>query len=194
MSVTAGLVDAKPKWPVALILASYVFALFTMFAAVATGVEVWSQWRKAQWPSALAVIRECGVRAYIPSFGRRVVSGYYIGCDISYQTALQVVSTTVKSRNATPPERALWPDSTPLILRMRAWVGLHPPGSALTVHYDPGHPTEVALTDTDMPMGGSRIPDDVTVLLVVAGICGLLQLVGRFKSGAAGPGVSGPGV
>ena len=181
MSILPNLTDSQRKWPVLAILASYVFALFATFAAVATGIEVVSQWRKEQWPSARAAIERCEVKPYIPSFGRRAVSGYYITCGIRFEAGLaQTVTTDIRSLNAPAPERAIWPDPSPRILGMRAWVDQHPPGTALLIHYDPAHPLEAVLKDTDMPYAGPQLSDDAALLLTFASICGLLHLVGRL--------------
>jgi hypothetical protein len=181
MSTRPNQTGSNRKWPLLAILASYVFALFTAFAAVGTGIELWSMWRKEQWPSSPAVIEHCEVAPYIPSHGRRVVSGYYIACGIRYEAEpSQSVKTNVRSRDA--PEQAIWPDPSPLIGRMQGWVDQHPRGSVLKVHYDPNNPLNVVLTATDMPMAGPQLSDALILLGTVAAICGLLQLLGRLGS------------
>ena len=47
---------------------------------------------------------------------------------------------------------------------MQDWVGQHPEGTPITVHYDPANPKKAALVMTDMPFSGPRTPDNLKLL------------------------------
>jgi hypothetical protein len=167
------------RWS-AIVALAYVFALFTVFAAVVSAAEAWVEFRHGQWPSASARIEHCDVKPYQSSTGRRLEhSAYYIACDISYETArAQLVTATIKSRRVASPERA-WPDTGPVIRQMQLWVDRHPAGAILMVHYNPGDQRHVVLTSTDMPLAGPHTTNNVPLLLICAGAWGLLSLAGR---------------
>lgn len=173
---------ARPKrgW-VVIVGLSYLFAVFTAFAAVVSAGEAWVEYRHRQWPEVSARIEHCDVKPYQRSTGRRLPhSAYYIACAVSYETAEnRLVLATVTSHRIKSPELA-GTDTRPQLKRMQAWVDRHPAGASLDVHYDPAHQQRAVLTNTDMPLGGpERAANNLKLILACAGAWGLLWFIGR---------------
>jgi hypothetical protein len=167
------------RW-LAIVVLAFAFALFTVFVAIVSAAQAWVEFRYARWPAASARIERCDVKPYQSSTGRRLEhSAYYIACDISYETAqARLVTATVRSRRIKSPELT-WPDTGPRIGQMQSWVDRHPAGAILEVHFDPANQRHAVLTSTDMPLAGPQTTNNVKLLLICAGACGLLSLIGR---------------
>lgn len=148
--------------------------LCTLFALVVTAAETWQEHSQAQWPETTATVDRCYLHQ--TSTGRR--NRYYIDCRLSYavgtdQLAAHVYSATVPAREVPqyPPNQ---------IGPLEDWVDRHPPGTEMTVRYDPAKHSKMALVATDMPRaGGPHTANDLKLLGFFAASSVLLLAIAR---------------
>jgi hypothetical protein len=141
--------------------------LCALFAATVTGYHAWRDHVETGWPATSAQIEHCEVREY----SRRSKS-LYIRCDIRYTADGQSTRAQVHSRSIPNPDGVVWQSSDALgVGDLQAWVDEHAAGSTLSIHHDPDSPATAVLLETDMPLGGSQLPNDLKVLRLFAILC-----------------------
>jgi hypothetical protein len=127
----------------------------TLFAAVVTVAEAWQERAQSRWPEVTAYIDSC--RMDRTSTGRR--NGYYIDCRLSYFVGDAQQAASIYSRTVPGPD--VWQYPRNQIGPLQDWMEAHPPGTPISVRYDPADHAKVVLVATDMPgvgpMRGSNI-------------------------------------
>src|ERR1700722_6439496 len=112
--------------------------LCRVFALVVTLGEAWQEHAQASWPEVIAHVERCSmVRT---STGRR--ESYYIRCRLSYPVGDEQNVASIYSNNVPSPE--VWQYPPNQIEPYEKWVGDHPPGTPITVRYDPANHSKVS--------------------------------------------------
>jgi Protein of unknown function (DUF3592) len=157
--------------------------LCTVFALIVTVAEGWQEHAQAQWPETTARVENCYLHE--TSADRR--EHYYIDCRLSYVVGDHEFVAKVFSRNA--PSRSVWQYPPNQIGPLEDWVEAHPPGTPITLQYNPGNPKKAVLAaTTDMPLGGPRTPNNLKLLGIAGVSCVVLLGIGwvaRPQSGTA---------
>jgi hypothetical protein len=159
--------------------------LCTIFVLLVTAFEAWQEHTQAQWPQVTASIQSCGVRVSRRGYSGPFDSGggsYYIRCHIGYQVGAQEAVANIYSTSTRAPNLLNRQDPFAAVGELQAWVDTHPPGTPITVHYNPNHHQKAVLAATDMPMGGPRTPRNLKLLEITATACAALiamALLGR---------------
>jgi hypothetical protein len=156
-----------------------VFAgLCTIFALPATAITAWQEHAQSLWPEATAQIEKCAV---VPiSFGRH--DRFYIDCRLSYRIDEEEFSASVWSRQVPSGTRT----GRSTIRIFEQWVSAHPPGTPLTVRYDPANDGKVVAVNTGMPAHGPTTPRNVKTVVVAAFTCAALLAVAAIGWRPAG--------
>ncbi|HXA00088.1 MAG TPA: DUF3592 domain-containing protein [Candidatus Dormibacteraeota bacterium] len=148
--------------------------LCTIFASVVTVAEAWQEHAQARWPVVEARVDTCGLKQ--GSSGRR--QNYYIRCRLNYVVGDEQNATNVYSSSVPSPE--VWQYPPNQIGPFQEWVDNHPPGTPISVRYDPGNHKKVVLVADYMPRGGPRTPNNVKLLEVCAGSFLVLLVIARI--------------
>jgi len=162
--------------------------LCTLFASVVTAAQAWQEHAQARWLEVTARVDRCGLDQ--TSSGRR--EKYYIHCRLSYALGAEQNVTNIYSSNVPSPE--IWQYPPNQIGPLEHWVDEHPQGTPIVVHYDPANHRNAVLVTTDMPLGGSRTPNNLKVLGVFAATSVLLLTIARItrlRSDAVAAGTNG---
>jgi hypothetical protein len=168
-----------PRWRrLVLFLASF-FGLFaglcTIFALVVTAAQAWQDHAHAQWPEATAQVQRCGLDTYTHK-----PESYRIDCGISYTVRGEEIVSHVYSRSTHAPARVIWQYPPQQFERLQEWVGAHPKGTPIAVHYDPASHGKAVLVATDMPLGGPPTPGNLRLLGTAAASCVVLLAIARI--------------
>jgi hypothetical protein len=155
--------------------------LCTIFVLVVTVAQGWQERTQAQWPQATALVQTCGLDIYTHK-----PEAYWIDCRIGYPVGTEEIATQIHSRSTPAPRRVIWQYPANQFGLMQEWVDQHPPGTPITVHYDPANHNKAALVTTDMPLGGPSTPDNLKLLKVTAGICALLLAIAGITRSSYG--------
>jgi hypothetical protein len=158
--------------------------LCTIFVLVMTLIQGWQEHAQAQWPQATALVQRCGMDIYTHK-----PEAYWINCRIRYLVGTEEIVTKVHSRSTPAPRRVISQNPSLQFDLMQAWVDQHPPGTLITVHYDPANRSKAVLVATDIPLAGPSTPNNLKLLKVTAGICALLLAIAgitRSSYGVAG--------
>jgi hypothetical protein len=155
--------------------------LCALFALVVTVAEAWQEHARAQWPETTARVEQCRMRQV--STGRR--QAYFIDCRLVYEVGFEQFATRVYSRHVPSPD--VWQYPPNQIAPYQDWVDQHPPGTPISVRYDPGNPKKAILAAAYMPFGGPRTPNNVKLLGFFAAICFALLVIGRITRPQSGP-------
>ena len=158
---------------VGLMLLVVLFGMCAIFASVVTAGEAWREHARAQWPEVTASIDRCGLTR--TSTGR---NKFYIRCQLSYAVGSERNVTNVYSRNVPSPN--VWQYPPNQIGPFEKWVDEHPPGTPITVRYDPADHAKVVLMANYMPGGGLRTPSNVKLLEFLAGSFLVLLTIARI--------------
>jgi hypothetical protein len=149
--------------------------LCSLFLLVGTVIQGWQEHARAQWPQATARVQRCSVDLYTHK-----PEAYRIDCRLSYLVGAEEVVAEVYSRSTPAPRRVISQQPATQIGLMQEWVDNHPPGTPITVHYDPTNHAKAVLGATDMPLGGLRTPNNLTLLGYAAGGCALLLAIAKI--------------
>jgi len=165
-----------PRWTGTLLLFGCFVALCALFSLVVTAGVAWQEYREAHWPEATATIRQCSVeRASNRS------SSNIIECRIDYIVGGETLKSRVRSMSWPASEKVFWEfhpgQAQDMFDKMQDWVGAHPPGTPIAVHYDPASHAKAALVTTDMPLGGPQTPRNVKTTEGVAAFCAVLLMI-----------------
>jgi hypothetical protein len=171
-----GRLRSRSAVEVVVVLIGWFFGLCTVFALVAMAAGAWNEHTQAKWPQATARVQKCSVELYVRSTGHHQQS-YLIDCRITYEASGDPIAAKLSSRRV---RTQAWPDPSPTILTMRRWVDEHPPGTTISVHYDPVNPQNAVLVETDMPLAGPLTPSNLKVLGFFATIWVVLLTIGRI--------------
>jgi hypothetical protein len=147
----------------ALLVAGGLALAFAAIALIGAAMQWWREYdTQKRWPRAEAVIEECklvehkGIRGSVRNM-------YGVDCSITFDADGQRVQGGFSSQLFVDPNSA----------EANAWIAQHPPGSRITVHYDPSwHPSAV-------PEGPPGIFDTSSprLFLKTAGIAGIVAVV-----------------
>lgn len=148
--------------------------LCTIFVLVLTTIQAWQERTQARWPEVTAHVERCGLTR--TSTGRRRMR--YIDCRLSYLVGAEEQATNIYSTIVPPPE--VWQYPPNQIAPFERWVDEHPPGTPITVQYDPNHHSKIVLAGAYMPRGGPRTPSNVKLLGVMAGGFLVLLAIARI--------------
>ena len=163
--------------------------LCTLFALVVTLAEAWQEHAQAEWPETMASVDQCYLHQ--TSTGRR--NRFYIDCRLIYAVGTEQIRAHVYSAPVPGREVSQYPPNQ--IGPLEDWVDKHPPGTPMTVHYDPAKHNKVVLVATDMPRAGGPHPANDLKLLGFFAACSVLLLslarVWRLKSDAVRAGTNG---
>lgn len=166
-----------PKWRALTFLLGCFLGLCAIFALIVTLGEAWQEHAQAHWPKAEARIERCAVEHYHASAGLR--DGYRIDCRVTYFADGAQVAARILSQVVPSPGRASFPDPMIRIGQMQDWANGHPRDARIRVHYNPAHPKEAVLAETDMPMGGPHTPSNLRLLGGFAAACLFLLMIGK---------------
>ena len=163
--------------------------LCTLFALVVTAGEAWQEQAQAHWPETTARVERCYLHE--SSTGRR--NQYYIDCRLSYAVGTEEIAAHVYSAHVPSRDVPQYPPNQ--IGPLEDWLDKHPPGTPMTVRYDPAKHSKMVLVATDMPRaGGPHTANDLKLLgFFAASSILLLSLarVWRLKSDAVAASVNG---
>ena len=94
---------------------------------------------RTRWPAASATIQRCDVKSHNRRNSNLLV--WAADCAITFQAKGETVKGGINSLGAYYEHRPKsW--GNPGIDELRAWVAAHPPGTVLTVHYNPEWPPQ----------------------------------------------------
>jgi hypothetical protein len=164
----------RPGWRGWVMLAGAFLGLCTVFVLVVTVLEAWQEHVQRQWPEVTATIQNCGVRVSRRGYSGPFDSGggsYYIRCHIGYPVGTDVAVANIYSTSTRAPNLLNHQDPWAAVRVLQAWVDTHPPGTPITVHFNPNHHQKAVLVATDMPLGGPRTPANLKFLGIFAGAC-----------------------
>jgi hypothetical protein len=148
----------------------------------------WRSYRQyvesTKWPSVEARVTGCSISGSWHSAGSpssRNVQGEssYVRCTLDYQTGglAQENTVNVGSRIFSSPS-GKYPFLGVTVAAMRNWIARHPPGSTLTVHYDPSNPGNISMAGADSELRTDSPKDrfQLGILGTVSGFAMLLLL------------------
>ena len=158
-------------------------ALCTVFVLLVAAGEGWVERAQAQWPSATARVKRCGLDAYTYNS-----KSYWIDCSVSYTVRGEDIVSHVHSLTTPAPQREIWEYPAGRFEQMQEWVDEHPEGTPIAVSYDPANHKKAVLVTTDMPLGGPRTPNNLKLLGFCAGSCVVLLGIARVARAGAGGG------
>lgn len=151
--------------------------LCTLFALVVTAAEAWQEHAQAEWPETTARVDRCYLHQ--SSTGRR--NRYYIDCRLNFAVGTEQIAAHVYSAKVPSREVPQYPPNQ--IGPLEDWVDKHPPGTEMTVRYDPAKHNKVVLVATDMPRaGGPHSANDLKLLGFFAASSVLLLSLARVWS------------
>ena len=126
----------------------FVAGLCTLFALVVTVAEAWQEHVQAQWPETTARVDRC----YLHQTSTRRRDRYYIDCRLSYAVGTEQIAAHVYSAPVPSREVPQYPPNQ--IGPLEDWVDGHPPGTEMTVRYNPAKHNNMVLVARDMPRAG----------------------------------------
>jgi hypothetical protein len=135
------------------------FGLCSIFAAVVTLIQGWQEHNETQWPEVAAQVKNRDIVPY-----RYKSQSFRIKCTITFDARGEAVTTLFFSRTTPAPQRVIWQSPPHQFENMHDWVGQHPPGTPVTVQYDPTNPNKVVLFKTGMPGAGPQTPTNIKLL------------------------------
>jgi hypothetical protein len=157
----------------------------------------WRSYRQyvesTKWPSVEARVTGCSISGSWHSAGSpssRNVQGEssYVRCTLDYQTGGLARENTINvgSRIFSSPS-GKYPFLGVTVAAMRNWIARHPPGSTLTVHYDPSNPGNISMAGADSELRTDSPKDrfQLGMLGTVSGFAMLLLLRIARKPSAA---------
>jgi uncharacterized protein DUF3592 len=157
----------------------------------------WRSYRQyvesTKWPSVEARVTGCSISGSWHSAGSpssRNVQGEssYVHCTLDYQTGGLARENTINvgSRIFSSPS-GKYPFLGVTVAAMRNWIARHPPGSTLTVHYDPSNPSNISMAGADSELRTDSPKDrfQLGILGAVSGFAMLLLLRIARKPSAA---------
>lgn len=163
--------------------------LCTIFALVVTAAEAWQEHAQAEWPQTTARVDRC----YLHQTSTRKRNRYYIDCRLSYAVGTERMAAHVYSAPVPAREVPQYPPNQ--VGPLEDWVDRHPPGTEMTVHYDPAKHNKMVLVASDMPRaGGPHTANDLKLLGFFAASSVLLLSLARvwsLKSDAAAASAGG---
>lgn len=157
---TEGVPKRRILWRGVAALLGVFAGLCTLFALVVTAAEAWQEHAQAQWPATTARVDRC----YLHQTGTRKRNRYYIDCRLSYAVGTEPIAAHVYSAPAPSREVPQYPPNQ--IGPLEDWVNRHPPGTEMTIRYDPAKHNKMVLVATDMPRAGG--PDTASNLRLLA--------------------------
>jgi Protein of unknown function (DUF3592) len=149
--------------------------LCTIFALVVTVIQAWIEHNQAQWPEVTAQVKKCEMAVY-----RSRSLSYWIACSLTFDVGGEPVLAHFHSGNTPAPQRVIWASRPYQFDYMQAWVDQHPPGSPITVHYNPAKRSRVVYLGYDIPATGPRTPSNVKLLEFFAIGFVVLFAIARF--------------
>ena len=166
-----------PVWRGIALLLGVFAALCTAFGLVVTLVQARQDHAQAEWPQAMARVVECR----IDQSSTRNRNRFYIDCVLSYEASGENVTARVYSRQQFGAPTIPHAGTTKVTSGvLKDWLDAHPPGSAVSILYDPDNHTKVI---AELPLTGPHTPDNLKLLGVTAGICMVLLGVGTVGRG-----------
>lgn len=148
--------------------------LCTIFAAVITAAEAWQEHAEAQWPLATARVDDCSMTPTSSSHRHR----FYIRCRLSYEAGGTETVAKVYSTSAPGREVSQYPPNQ--IAPLEEWIDNHPPGTPLTIRYNPEQHTKVVLVAGDLPGAAPHTPNNLRVLALFGGSFMVLSTITRL--------------
>ena len=119
--------------------------LCTLFALGVTVTQAWEEHAQSQWPQVMGTVDQCSLRQ--ASTKRR--NQYYIRCVLRYQLGFEQLAGRVFSPSVPGREVVQYPPNQ--IGPLEDWVSEHPPGTAISVRYNPSNHQKIVLATNDMP-------------------------------------------
>jgi Protein of unknown function (DUF3592) len=131
-------------FPISVILAPFL-GLCTLFALVVTVAQAWEEQAESQWPQLTATVDRCGLR----QASTKNRNQYYIRCLLRYEIGFEQLTGRVSSVSVPGREVMQYPPNQ--IGPLEDWVSEHPPGTLISVRYDPSNHQKIVLATNDMP-------------------------------------------
>jgi hypothetical protein len=149
-------------------LLGFLFALCTLVMIVKAPTDAYQENKHAKWPTVLATIEQSTVR-------KTYHRGYewQIETEVRYTVDGEELASSIHSRVASYGEER----------DMYRWVSQHPPGTPLSVRYDPEHHNTVIPDSGDMPESGSQVLGDLQMLLTFSVLSVALITIGHVLQG-----------
>ena len=140
------------------------FGVVALLMIAKIPIDIYRESKQAKWPSSVAAITQSTVRkSYHRGFE------WQIETEVRYTVDGEVLTSSIHSRVASSGEEQ----------DMYRWASQHPPGTPLTIRYDPQHHNTVVLDAGDMPETGSQVPGDLRMLLIFSVLSVTLIAIGR---------------
>jgi hypothetical protein len=144
------------------------------FALVVTAAQAWQEHAEARWPEATAYIDRCILEQI--SYGWR--NKYHIHCRVTYLAGSRRNVANFYSRNVPSPNVSQYPPNQ--IAPYEEWVNAHPPGTPISVRYDPAKHGDAVLAADTMPGSGPHPASNVKLLAAFGGSFLVLLAIARF--------------
>jgi len=129
--------------------------LCTIVVSVGTAVQAWQEHAQEKWPEVTAHVDSCELEQ-VSDGGQKC----HISCRLSYAVGPERNVATVSSRNA--PSRGVWQYPRNQIRPLEEWIEAHPPGTPISLRYDPAKHTEVVAMDK--LIGGTHTQGNIRCL------------------------------
>ncbi|HEY2387160.1 MAG TPA: DUF3592 domain-containing protein [Candidatus Binatia bacterium] len=166
-------------------------AYFVAFCAVLLALAAIGRRRhRAQvlghWPTTAATIGSCDLHRDYPfqSDGGGIV--FWIACKVAYAVGGEAHSATLDSttRHTGRSGTYITFGGSPVVTEraeplLRGWIRRHPPGTTLTLRYDPANPSAPTFIGVDGIVDVDPVPGTVTGVIVFTAIAAGLALIGR---------------
>jgi len=168
------------------LLAYFVAFCAILLAVAAIGRRHHRDQVLAHWPTTAATIESCDLHRDYPfrSDGGGIV--FWIACKVAYTVEGKGLTATLTStsRHAGRSGTYITLGGGPVVTvrpepLLRGWIKRHPPGTTLTLRYDPADPSAPTFTGVDDVVDVDPVPGTVTGVIVFTAIAAGMALLGR---------------
>jgi hypothetical protein len=143
----------------------YIVVFCTLVLIAMTVIDAYKENVHAHWPGAVATITQQTVRQ-IPAGSR---GQWYIESTVRFSVGGEEVRSSTRSGGG-----AFWEEFS-----MRRWASQHPPGTSLSIRYDPQHPGNIVPDAGTMPGSEPQAEQDLGLTLLFMLLSAACMTIGR---------------
>jgi uncharacterized protein DUF3592 len=143
----------------------YILVFCTLVLIAMTAIDAYKENVHAHWPSAVATITQQTVRK-IPAGSR---GEWYIESSVRFSVGGEELRSSTRSGGG-----AFWEEFS-----MRRWASQHPPGTSLSIRYDPQHPGNIVPDAGTMPGSEPQAEQDLGLTLLFMLLSAACMTIGR---------------
>jgi hypothetical protein len=143
----------------------YILVFCTLVLIAMTAVDTYKENLHAHWPSAVATIIQQTVQK-IPTGSR---GEWYIESAVRFSVGGEELKSSARSGGG-----AFWEE-----FAMRRWASQHPPGTSLSIRYDPQHPSHIVPDAGTMPGSEPQEEQDLGLTLLFMFLSAACMTIGR---------------